>query len=764
MKAAKFQWQLPERETLPTEYEEWLSAHQLSPFLGKILWQRGYQTVADLESYFDNDLNNLPDPYLFFEMEKGVERIKAAVLSGEKIMIYGDYDADGITSTTVMKETLELLGADVNYFLPNRFKEGYGPNLAKYQEFVAEGYQLLITVDNGVSGMEAIIYAQENGLDVVVTDHHELPADLPPAYAIIHPRHPEGKYPFEDLAGVGVAFKVATALLEEVPAEFLDLVAIGTIADLVSLTGENRLLVKAGLKAIQQTERIGLSALIRKSGIEISNFSEGDIGFGIGPRLNAIGRLGDASPGVELMSTFDEEEAEQLADFLEEKNNQRKTIVEEMTAEALAAVDPANEIQLIAQSGWQEGVLGIVAGKILQTTGKPAILLTLKEDGTAKGSGRSVAQLNMFAMLDSMRELFTHFGGHHAAVGLTLPAENLGELQKRMNDYIRSNNIDLTQGGPLQIDEILQPEAATIALINELNTLAPFGTDNPIPTFLFKDVLPQNVKVIGANQQHLKFAVGEAADLDVLAFSFGAEANEFSGPIDVAGQLNINEWNGRKKPQVMLQDYQNEALQFFDWRNKYRWQEVLATESTLILAFQEASLKILPEAMKNGAIVYNNLADIQELIAKNHYQQLALVDVPKDLTFIKEILAAGSFSRIYFYGYSPDEAYLNGMGSREQFARLFKLVQQQEKIDVRFKLDQLVNYLKIPKSLLVFMIQVLSELKFVKIENGVLSKVAVTENQPLTASQLYQDRLQRIKNEEFLLLTDSEGLRKWLLA
>ncbi|WP_280739164.1 MULTISPECIES: single-stranded-DNA-specific exonuclease RecJ [unclassified Enterococcus] len=739
-----------------------IAERKLPALFAEILWRRGIRDESALAAFFNEDLANLHDPYLMYDMEKAVARIQKAVLEGERILVYGDYDADGITSTTIMKETLELLGADVVAFLPNRFLQGYGPNLAKYQEIVAEGIQLIITVDNGVAGHEAIAFAQSQGVDVVVTDHHELPQELPEAYAVVHPRHPQGTYPFGDLAGVGVAFKVATALLEEPPAEFLDLVAIGTVADLVSLTGENRILIKAGLEAIKQTERIGLLALCEKSGVALNEITETSIGFSIGPRLNAIGRLGDANPAVDLMSTFDEEEAQELATLLEEKNVERKGIVETITQEALSMINPQNNIHLLAKENWHEGVLGIVAGNVMQQTGKPAILLALKEDGTAKGSGRSVEQLNLFEMLTTVKELFTHFGGHHAAVGLTMPAENIPVLQEKMNQYILENEIDLSAGAPLVIDGILQPEEATVAFVQSLSALAPFGTDNPLPTFLLENIQPQNVKLLGATQQHLKFSVDDKETLEAIAFNFGKQASEFSGTVDIVGQLSINEWNGLKKAQMQLKDFQVKGIQFFDWRGKRNWQQALAAEETLFVAFQKVSSKILPANLQAEVVVFDNLAEIQQLCQAKQYQQLAVLDVPSDLTLVQQIVQQGEFSRVYLYGYSEEEAYLNGLGSREQYGKLFSFIKNQQQVDVRYKLDQLAQFLKIPKNLLIFMIKVFSELKFVTIEDGVLRQSEEIVNRPLTESQLYQQRMRQIENEEFLLLADSEKIKAWL--
>ena len=327
MKRANFHWVRPQDSEATPVFKELIQARKIPERIGALLWQRNIRTAEALDAFLSTDLQYLHDPFLFHDMDKAVERIHEAILNGERILIYGDYDADGITSTTVLKETLELLGAEAEYYLPNRFSDGYGPNITVYQDKIAAGTQLIITVDNGVSGHEAIAYAQGQGVDVIVTDHHELPAELPEAFAIVHPRHPEGNYPFGDLAGVGVAFKVACALLEEVPVELLDLVAIGTIADMVSLTDENRLLVSNGLKMIQQTDRLGLNELLTVSGLKKRTVNETDIGFAVGPRLNAIGRLEDPNPAVRLLTTFDEEEAVTLAKTLDTINQQRKTLI-----------------------------------------------------------------------------------------------------------------------------------------------------------------------------------------------------------------------------------------------------------------------------------------------------------------------------------------------------------------------------------------------------------------------------------------------------
>ncbi|MHC5217562.1 single-stranded-DNA-specific exonuclease RecJ [Enterococcus sp. LJL128] len=766
MKKSKYIWRYPEEPAFSEVFSKVLEERSISPLVGKLLWQRNIRSAEQLEAFLTPSIEALHDPFLIHDMPKAVERIQQAIEAGEQILVYGDYDADGITSTTVMKEAIELVGGEVEYFLPNRFVHGYGPNLEVFKEKIEAGIQLIVTVDNGVAGHEALAYAQEQGIDVIVTDHHELPEELPAAYAIIHPKHPEGMYPFPDLAGVGVAFKVATALLDEVPAEFLDLVAIGTIADLVSLTGENRMLVQLGLKMIQTGDRLGLDALIQSAGLKKDEISEENVGFAIGPRLNALGRLGEAAPGVALLTTFDEEEALSIAAVIEETNNERKKIVDTITEEAFSMIDPAMPIHLLAKKGWHEGVLGIVAGRIMQETGKPTIVLTIDEAGKrAKGSGRSVTTLNLYEALNEVRELFVHFGGHHMAAGMTVLVENIDRIRTHLIESIDKKGLDLSQGQELIIDEALTIEETTIPFINQLKLLAPFGTDNPMPTFLYRQVEAVQVRQIGAKKNHLKLQITNNSDtpLDVIAFQMGNEAKEFSDSrCTIAGKLSINEWNGNKKPQLMAEDYLIDELQLFDFRGKSKQLQEIPELSTLYVFFQKESVKLLQKEVA-AKVIFESIEQFVVETATMKIEQLVIVDCPNDMGDLKQLIRQISVNRVYIMGLSGDEAYLNGTGTREQFSRLYSLIKKQGTLDVRYKLQVVANYLNIQEKLLIFMIQVFFDLGFVTIEDGVLRNVNNPESHPLTDSKVYQNRLKKIKVEEFLLYSDRKTLLQWLL-
>ena len=368
MMEARYAWELSQNkdQQLAKELQEQC---QLSPLLAQLLVQRGIDSVQAAKRYMDPQLAELHDPFELHDMQKAVDRIQAAVANGEKIVVYGDYDADGITSTAVMYETLDEVGAQVEFFIPHRFTDGYGPNLDEYQRLIDGGAQLIVTVDNGVSGAKEIEYANSRGVDVVITDHHELPAQLPEAAAIVHPKFPGSEYQGGDLSGVGVAFKTAWALTEEFPQEMLDLVAIGELADLVDVTGENRALITWGLKQLRQGMRPGLHQLVKLAKLNEDRLTDQDVGFGIAPRLNALGRIDDASEGVLLLTTMDDREGKEIAQEVENANQTRQQLVAKITDEALKQARSAENADrstlVLLGHEWHQGVLGIVASRIV---------------------------------------------------------------------------------------------------------------------------------------------------------------------------------------------------------------------------------------------------------------------------------------------------------------------------------------------------------------------------------------------------------------
>ena len=710
----------------------------LGPEVARLLYSRGVKDQEALSCFLTPTLDDLHDPYLLHDMDKAVERIRRAIEDGEFILIYGDYDADGMTSASIVKESLEQLGAEVAVYLPNRFTDGYGPNASVYKYFIEQqGISLIVTVDNGVAGHEAIDLAQSMGVDVIVTDHHSMPEVLPDAYAIVHPEHPDADYPFKHLAGCGVAFKLACALLEEVQVELLDLVAIGTIADMVSLTDENRIMVQYGLEVLRNTQRMGLQEMFNIAGIARNDVTEETVGFQLAPRLNALGRLDDPNPAIDLLTGFDDEEAHEIALMIHEKNEERKEIVQAIYQEAKAMVDPTKTVQILAKEGWNPGVLGIVAGRLLEELGQTVIVLNL-EDGRAKGSARSIEALDIFEALAPHRNLFIAFGGHAGAAGMTLEADKLDTLSEVLESYVLDKGLDATTKNNLSLDEELDLEALTIDVVKNFERLAPFGMDNQKPVFYIRDFQIENARAMGASNAHLKLKIFRGtSNFEVVAFGKGSLAAEFSQVkgLELAVTLSVNQWNGQTTLQLMMVDARVDGVQLFNIRGK----SVPLPEGIPVLDFT----KDLPDLTTSPAVVVKN--------------------IPEDLNLLKQIIQEQDFSAIYFKNDIDKAYYLTGYGTREQFAKLYKTIYQFPEFDIRFKLKDLSAYLKIEQILLVKMIQIFEELGFVTIENGVMKVNKEAPKRDIAESHIYQDLKQTVKVQEMMALATVQEIYDFLM-
>lgn len=765
-----YDWQFKNANDASSEAEELASALSVEPLIAQILINRGYQSVASATAFLHPDLSQLADPFLMHDMQVGTERIQAAIMAGEKITIYGDYDADGVTSTAILYDTLLQLGAEVDYFIPNRFVDGYGPNAAAFERLIKAGTQLIVTVDNGVSGHDAIARANELGVEVVVTDHHELPEVLPDAAAIIHPRHPQGQYPFGGLSGAGVAFKVATALLEEIPQELLDLAAIGTVADLVPIVGENRVLVTTGLKLLAATERPGLQALMAGAGIKPETLDEQSIGFGIAPRLNALGRLDDAAPAVELLTTLDPDQAQSLADLTESQNKYRQKLVADISKEALQqAEDEAHSghpTALIVGENWHEGVLGIVASKVVEATGKPAVVLSRSKDGmTAKGSGRSVAGFNLFEAFDDQRDLLVAFGGHAAAVGMTAKAIELDALQRAFDAAAAKQQLADQPKPTLPIAARLSAGEVTQKLYQQLHELAPFGTDNPVPLFAFSPASVNDVKAIGAAGNHLKFKVVDGAhSVDAIDFGDGAFATELAAAptqVSLVAQLGVNVWQGRTTMQLMVKDIALTGLVFEDQRTQTLRQS-LFTQTGVYAFFNPKLYDQLQPQLPAGATSWL-LADADRVpLIKTPV--LYLVDCPTTLVDLESALTHIRAQKIVAYFYTKQSHYLLGVPDRQQYANLFRFVKTHHDVDVSHRLAELAKYLQLDRDQLVFMIQNFIELHFVTVTNGLMNATVAPDNQPIESAPSYVTRQQQIKTEKQLLYSETPALRELVLS
>lgn len=772
---SKFTWRLAKK--IDVAQVQALSAQLgLDAPIVTLLLQRGFKTSEAIQDFLTPRLEQLHDPYQLHDMTAAVERIQNAIMAGEKIVIYGDYDVDGLTSTTIMKEAIEMLGGEVSWYIPNRFTDGYGPNLEAYKRLIASGAQLIITVDNGVAGKAVVDYAQAHGVDVVVTDHHELPEDLPDAVAVVHPQYPGSTYPFKYLSGAGVAFKVASALLEEVPTDLLDLVALGTVADLVSLTDENRILVTYGLKVLQQTSRIGLQKLYEVAKIDPATINETTIGFAIGPRLNALGRMGDANEGVTLLSTLDEDRATRLVTEIQATNVKRQKLVAQIAEEAKQMAEtPENKAArtlVLAGTGWHEGVLGIVASRIVGDTGKPTLILNIDpETHVAKGSGRSVSSFHLFNSLTDQRDLMTHFGGHHMAVGLTLPEENLTALHEAMEKFADATDFKVAAQPEKEVDLVLPAQDYTMSFYETLQKLAPFGTDNPQPTFQMNDLTVVQAKTMGQQQQHLRLQVKAAQQsITAVGFGFGDWAptlQQGSAKIAVIGTLDLNHYRQKTTLQLMLVDLQlmahpeaptatTSARPKISVYKQTQLTTALFKSESLYVFFKENYYKKMQQVSFKQPRTLKMFYD--DTIAQA--SKIIVVDQPENFEQLNFFLTQQKAETITFAFFNAHPLKFK-MPDRQAFSKVLVYTKQHTDLQVK-GLAAVADFLEVTEDQLRFILKVFSQLGFVKIENGYLNIADISTKKALDTAPLFKTIQQRLEVEQTIQRYSNEALNQRL--
>jgi len=534
--------------------------------MNHILEKRGILTTRDKQLFLTPSIKNMHDPMDLLDMEKAVERIEKAKTNNEKITIYGDYDVDGITSTSILYMFLKENGYDIDYYIPDRISEGYGFNKEALEAIRGRGTSLMISVDTGISATEEVNFANEIGLDIIITDHHECQAILPNAHAVINPKRPNSNYPFKELAGVGVAFKLIHALavsLNKVDSiwKYIDLVAIGTVADIVPLVDENRIIVKNAFDTIPTTWNVGLKALLEVSGSLDKKISSGTIGFQIGPRLNVAGRLGDAKKGVQLFTTTDKELALAMAKELDAENKKRQQIEREIFNLAIEKIEKTIDINkqkviVVAGKGWHNGVVGIVSSRITERYYKPSIVISIDEDGMATGSGRSISGFSMFDALCDARDYLVKFGGHDMAAGLSLEEENIEAFTKHINDYAQVVIDEEMLKAKITIDCDIGEDHINIPMIEELEQLEPYGIGNPTPVFRYQGQV-YSAEGIGADEKHLRLKLYTAKELiNGIGFNMGYQSKVMAQgeKVELVGNLQKNEWRGVTTPQLVIKD------------------------------------------------------------------------------------------------------------------------------------------------------------------------------------------------------------------
>jgi single-stranded-DNA-specific exonuclease len=535
------------------------------PILRQILFNRGYATDAEARAYLNAKADFSTDPFQMTGMREAINRIQAAIQKHEPIAIYGDYDVDGVTSTALLVETLKFFNADVRGYIPNRFDEGYGLNNEAMDKLKADGVKLVITVDCGIRSPNETAYAKSLGLDLIISDHHH-PAEgeLPPAFAVINPKQPGDIYPDKDLAGVGIAYKIAEALFIIHPSSFildslLDLVALGTVADLAPLVGENRILVRRGLRQMKQTTRQGLFSLAAVADIKLEKVNAGNIGFSLGPRLNAAGRLKEALAAYELLITKDPLRAGELAQLLNIQNRERQAITREMQvqAEAIAlADDPKAYLLFAAHEDFNSGVIGLAASRLTDTYYRPAIVASKGEEET-RGSCRSIPEFHITDALDKCADLLVRHGGHAAAAGFTVRNENLPELVARLKSIAAEKLSELELKPTVTADmEVSLADIRPELFEKCLKYLEPTGYGNPGAVFVARNVRVKNARAIGADSKHLKLLLEDEVKYthDAIGFRFGEWQRKMPPRVDILFTYEVNEYNGRVGYQLNLKD------------------------------------------------------------------------------------------------------------------------------------------------------------------------------------------------------------------
>ena len=550
-------------EPLPAAVQTLTGQLHISEILAKVLLNRNISSMEEARHFLYDTVADGYDPFLMIDMEKAVTRIIQGIDAGENIIIYGDYDVDGITSTSLLYMVLTDLGAVPSFYIPERQNEGYGLNREALQQLTDQQTDLVITVDCGISSYE-LIEEYKTKLDIIVTDHHEPPAQIPDAYAVLNPKQVDCPYPFNELAGAGVAYKLCQALWtyrkKETLTAYTEIAALGTIADLVPLRDENRLLVQSGLQRMKEGCNTGLQALLEASSLDKHTISAGRIAFTAAPRLNAAGRISHAEQGVRLLLESDSEKAKRMAQALSELNRERQDIEHTIAKQAVAQIEKEGRGQdgvLIASgTDWHVGVIGIAASRLVETYYRPALVISI-HDGLGKGSCRSIAGFNMYEALQYADDLLLQYGGHPMAAGFSIEAGNIEAFRQRLNEYAEKTMTADAYIPVVAVDAVLQEKDITLDLIQELSCLEPYGMGNSRPVFSLTHCRVEEIRLIGRDKQHVRLVLcADRVKINCVGWAMASlcESVMEGDIVDAVFQLERNDFNGMSSPQLVLQD------------------------------------------------------------------------------------------------------------------------------------------------------------------------------------------------------------------
>ena len=705
----KYNWIYPNYDE---NFIKELETYSISKNIAKVLNARNITDITSVKKYFSDEYEEGYDPFLIYDMKRAVDRINEAIDNEEKILVYGDYDADGITSTVLLVETLISMGANVSSYIPNRFEEGYGPNKEAFTKIINSGITLIITVDNGIAGVEEIDLANELGCDVIITDHHKIQDTIPNAYAIIHPEHPEGDYPFKKLAGVGVAFKLAHALLEIFPDFLLDLVAIGTIADMVSITDENRIFVKQGLELINEDPRIGLKMLLELSGTD-TKIDEQTIGFYIAPKLNSIGRMDSAKLGLTFLMAEDPVAAKSLAEQIEQYNIQRKQVTEDIVKDVISKIENSNkkEKNIIMVSGeYHEGVLGIVASNIVEKYQKPVFIMNEKE-GILKGSARSIFDFNIYVAMNKISDLFIAFGGHTLAAGFSFDASNFDKIEEFLDNEFEEFKKHNELKSNKKIDIVTSLEDISYQFLNSLDVLKPYGMDFEKPSVLIENAMVLNKTYFGSEKQYLRLTIAdEVGNLECISFKDISVFNkvEKNDIIDLLCTLDKNNFNGRSKLQAHIIDINIKEFLFEDLR--FINYDISKIDKTSLKLSKYKSDK------DNNFYLYK---DIDKL--NTNFEYIYLLDVPTSKEYLNKIINLKP-KKIFLICEEKQVLSDVYLIDKNRLIKLFNLIlsTNNKQINVTQQLDKLLTALKTNVDSLKIMVQIFKELELINFVNNTI--------------------------------------------
>ena len=740
----KYNWIYPNYDE---NFIKELESYSISENIAKILNARNITDMTSVKKYFSDEYEEGYDPFLMHDMQKAVDRINEAIENEERILVYGDYDADGITSTVLLVETLISMGANVSSYIPNRFEEGYGPNKEAFTKIIDSGITLIITVDNGIAGVEEVDLANELGCDVIVTDHHKIQDTIPNAYAIIHPEHPEGNYPFKKLAGVGVAFKLAHALLEIFPDFLLDLVAIGTIADMVSITDENRIFVKQGLELINEDPRIGLKMLLELSGID-TKIDEQTVGFYIAPKLNSIGRMDSAKLGLTFLMAEEPVTARALAEQIEQYNIQRKQITEDIVKDVINKIENSEKKQknVIMVSGeYHEGVLGIVASNIVEKYQKPVFIMNEKE-GVLKGSARSIFDFNIYVAMNKISDLFLAFGGHTLAAGFSFEKSNFEKIEEFLDnefeEFKQNNDLKANKN----IDIVTSLEDISYQFLNSLDALKPYGMDFEKPTVLIENAMVLNKAYFGSEKQYLRLTIAdEVGNLDCITFkdSVTFDKVEKNDIIDLLCNIDKNNFNGRTKLQAHIIDIHIKEFLFEDLR---------------FINYDIANIDInCLKLSKHRDDKDNNFYQYKDLdsLIDEEFEYIYLLDIPTSKEYLYKIINLKP-KKVFLICEEKQVLSDVYLIDKNRLIKLFNLIlsTNNKQINVAQQLDKLLAILKTNVDSLKIMIQIFKELELINFVNNTIILNPDYKTVDLKKSSSFI-RMENIFEVENLLLKES---------